>query len=273
MRIIKTIKELKLYRKACEKSIGFVPTMGALHAGHLSLIQQSIKENAQTIVSIFVNPTQFLQGEDIDEYPRQVEADLDICSRAGVDAVFLPSISEMYADDEPCIKAPKISAFVLEGLRRPGHFDGVLTIVLKLLNLTRPDKAYFGKKDAQQLFLIQNMLSSFHLPCEIVPCEIVRSSDGLALSSRNAYLSDDEKKDALKLSQALKKASEMIMQNQLDAGQIKKEMLEILKPLRVDYVELVSRDFRALSEVELKNSIVLVAAYVGKARLIDNMWV
>ncbi len=273
MTIIKTIEELKAYRQKLKENIGFVPTMGALHAGHLSLIQQSIKDNKHTIVSVFVNPTQFLEGEDMATYPRQEKTDLEICSRAGVDAVFMPDALTMYADDEPSIKAPKVSGFILEGQERAGHFDGVLTVVLKLLNLTRPDKAYFGKKDAQQLFLVQNMVKSFHLPCKIIPCEIVRSSDGLALSSRNAYLSKDEKQEALKLSSALQKASQMIMQNELNSSKIKKQMLQTLKPLKVDYVQIVSRGFEPLSKVKIKNTIILVAAHVGKARLIDNVWI
>ncbi len=273
MRIIKTIEELKTFRKSLEGEVGFVPTMGALHAGHLSLIQQSVKENDISIVSIFVNPTQFLDGEDFEAYPKQTKTDLDICLRAKVDAVFLPDISQMYSKDEPSIKALKIGGFTLEGFFRPGHFDGVLTIVLKLLNLTLPTRAYFGKKDAQQLFCLQNMVKNFHLNCEIIPCEIVRQSDGLALSSRNAYLNDEEKQEALKLSKSLKKASELIMRGELSSKKIKQEMLQTLKPLKVDYVEIVNRDFEPLKKVELKNTIILVSAYVGKARLIDNMWV
>ncbi len=273
MEIIKTTNELKNFRSQCEGSVGLVPTMGALHEGHLSLIQKSVEQNDITIVSVFVNPTQFLEGEDLDAYPKQTEADLEICRRAGVSAVFLPESKEMYGEDEPFMKAPKISGFVLEGERRPGHFDGVLSVVLKLLNLARPNKAYFGKKDAQQLHCLEKMVSAFHLPYELVPCEIVRSSEGLALSSRNAYLSEAEKIEALKLSRSLKIASEMIVKNEKNSQIIKQEMLKILEPLKVDYVEIVSRDFRALNEVELGNTIVLVAAFVGKARLIDNMWV
>lgn len=272
MQVIKTIEELKKCRDGL-KSVGFVPTMGALHAGHLSLIQKSVEENSITFVSIFVNPTQFLEGEDINSYPKQVEADLDICKRAKVDFVFLPNVKEMYSDNEPTIKAPNIKGFILEGEHRAGHFDGVLTIVLKLLNLVRPKKAYFGKKDAQQLYLLQNMVKNFHLTCKIIPCDIVRQNNGLALSSRNVYLSDDEEMEALKLSSSLKKASELIMQGERKCKNIKEKMLEVLYPLKVDYVEIVDRDFNLLEEIELKNSIVLVAAFVGHARLIDNMWI
>ncbi len=224
-------------------------------------------------MSIFVNPTQFLEGEDIDSYPRQVEADLEICKRAGVDFVFLPETSDMYEQDEAMMKAPPVRGFILEGEKRPGHFDGVLTVVLKLLNLIRPRCAYFGKKDAQQLYLLQNMVKNFFLTCKIVPCEIVRQNDGLALSSRNAYLSDDERVEALKLSKSLKKASELIQQGELNTSLIKDKMLDVLKPLRVDYVEIVNRDFNLIEKIDLQNSIILVAAHVGKARLIDNMWI
>lgn len=272
MQVIKTIKELKQCRDGLS-DVGFVPTMGALHAGHLSLIQKSVEENSITFVSIFVNPTQFLEGEDIDSYPNQIEADLDICRRAKVDFVFLPNINEMYEDDEPLIKAPKIKGYILEGEHRPGHFDGVLTVVLKLLNLTRPKNAYFGKKDAQQLYLLQNLVKNFHLTCKLIPCEIVRQSDGLAFSSRNAYLSDKERVEALKLSFSLKKASEVIMRGELNSSIIKEKMLEVLEPLRVDYVQIVDREFNYLENIEFKNSIILVSAFVGKARLIDNMWI
>ncbi len=269
MTIIKTIDEFKNI-KPCS-SLGFVPTMGALHSGHLSLIQKSVEQNEKTCVSIFVNPTQFLEGEDIDSYPRQSEQDLDICKRAGVDYVFMPE--HMYSEEEPSVIAPPIKGYMLEGYNRPGHFDGVLSVVLKLLNLVKPTRAYFGKKDAQQLYLVQNMVKNFFLPCEIVPCEIVRDTNGLALSSRNAYLNESELKEALKLSKSLKVASEMIVKGRVDGEEIKSCMLEVLKPLKVDYVAIVSRDFKELKEIELKNSIILVAAHVGKARLIDNMWV
>lgn len=273
MTIIKSTDELKKFRSSLGESVGFVPTMGALHSGHLSLIEKSVKENEKTIVSIFVNPTQFLQGEDIDAYPRQEEADVDICRRSGVDAVFLPDAKEFYTSDEPSIKAPLIKGFILEGETRPGHFDGVLTVVMKLLNLVQPTNAYFGKKDAQQLYLLQNMVKNLFLHTNIVPCEIVRSSDGLALSSRNAYLDDKERQEALKLSQSLKRASELIVRGERESACIKEAMEKVLKPLKIDYVQIVDREFNALENVVLKNSIILVAAYVGRARLIDNMWV
>jgi pantoate--beta-alanine ligase len=265
--------DLMSYRNELTKSIGFVPTMGALHEGHISLIKQSIKENDKTIVSIFVNPTQFLEGEDLDSYPNKIAADLKICQLAGVDAVFLPNITDMYEEDELTITAPKVKGFILEGYHRPGHFDGVLQVVLKLLNITSPTRAYFGKKDAQQLFMIQNMVKHLFLDIEIVPCEIVRESDGLALSSRNVYLSFEEREKALSLSRSLKLATKLVMEKEFDSKKIKEAMLEVLKDTEVQYVEIVDREFNTLKEIEIKNSIILVATFVGKTRLIDNMWI
>ncbi len=270
---IKDPKTLQKYRKEIRTTIGFVPTMGALHEGHISLIKKSVRENETTIVSIFVNPTQFLPGEDLDAYPRKIEADLKICELAGVDAVFMPTIDAIYSKDELSVKAPVIKGYILEGYHRPGHFDGVLQIVLKLLNLTTPTRAYFGKKDAQQLFLIQRMIQNLYLDTEIIPCEIVRESDGLALSSRNVYLSEEERQKALLLSKSLKRATKMIIEGERNTTAIKKQMLEILSPTEVEYVEIVDRNFNLLSEVAINNSIILVAAYVGKTRLIDNMWI
>ncbi len=261
------------HRKILTGSVGFVPTMGALHEGHIALIKRSVAENDHTIVSIFVNPTQFLPGEDLDAYPRKVEADRKICQLAGVDTLFLPTADAIYTRDEPALKAPAVKGYILEGYHRPGHFDGVLQIVLKLLNITRPTRAYFGKKDAQQLYLIQNMVKNLYIDTKIVPCEIVRESDGLALSSRNIYLSDEERKRALLLSKALKRATRRIIEGERDCETIKKEMLDILSPTEVEYVEIVDRDFNLIEEVAIDNSIILVAAKVGKTRLIDNMWV
>lgn len=273
MIIVSSVDELRSVRGSLQKSVGFVPTMGALHAGHLSLIQKSIDENSHTIVSIFVNPAQFLPNEDLSKYPKRLEADLDICKRAGVDVVFTPTTQEMYQEVEPLIKAPPKKGYILEGEFRAGHFDGVLRVVLKLLHVTRPAKAYFGKKDAQQLYLVENMVKTLFLDTKIVPCEIVREHDGLAFSSRNAYLDQKERNEALKLSLALREASKYVMQNKLTCKRIKEKMLEILKPLEVQYVQIVSRDFEALEEIEVGNSIILIACFVGTTRLIDNVWV
>ncbi|HHD79985.1 MAG TPA: pantoate--beta-alanine ligase [Epsilonproteobacteria bacterium] len=274
MIIARTIEALQEAKKTLSGSIGFVPTMGALHQGHLSLIQQARKENEHLIVSIFVNPTQFLEGEDLDAYPRKEEADSKICELAGVDILFMPTVDAMYEEDELCIGAPAIRGYVLEGEKRPGHFDGMLQVVMKLLNLSGATNAYFGKKDAQQLALICQMVKNYFLDVNIVPCEIVRDEKGLALSSRNAYLSTEEKERALCLSRSLKRATKLVMAGTLDVETIQKEMLEVLREAdSVEYVAIVSREFKALNTVEIGNTIILVAAWVGKPRLIDNLWI
>jgi pantoate--beta-alanine ligase len=280
MIIAKSIKALQKAKQSLRQaqgtrdSIGFVPTMGALHQGHLSLIQQARQENEHLIVSIFVNPTQFLEGEDLDAYPRKEEADIKICELSGVDILFMPSIDVMYENDELCIGAPAIRGYVLEGEKRPGHFDGMLQVVMKLLNLSSADRAYFGKKDAQQLALIMQMVKNYFMDVQIIPCEIVRDEKGLALSSRNVYLDDEEKNRALCLSTSLKKATKQVMAGELNVDVIKKEMLQVLDVAdKVEYVAIVDRKFNALTEVEIGNSIILVAAWVGKPRLIDNLWI
>ena len=274
MIVARTIWELQEAKKELRGSIGFVPTMGALHQGHLSLIQQARKENDHLIVSVFVNPTQFLEGEDFDAYPRKEEADSRICELAGVDILFMPTIDQMYEKDELCIGAPAIRGYILEGEKRPGHFDGMLQIVMKLLNLSSATRAYFGKKDAQQLALITQMVKSYFMQVQIIPCEIVRDEKGLALSSRNVYLTQEEKQRALCLSRSLKRASKMVMAGELDVETIKKEMLTVLLEAdRVEYVAIVDREFKALKRVEIGNTIILVAAWVGKPRLIDNIWI
>lgn len=274
MIIIKTIKELEIAKKVLSGTIGFVPTMGALHEGHLSLIRQAKKENDYLMVSIFVNPTQFLEGEDLDDYPRKDEADIKICQNAEVDILFMPSIDEMYEENELCIAAPAVSGYILEGEKRPGHFDGMLQIVMKLLNLSGATHAYFGKKDAQQLTLIMQMVKNYFIDIDIIPCEIVRDKNGLALSSRNVYLKDDEKTSALCLHKALKQASKLIASGELDAGTIKKKMLLALEHVdEVEYIAIVDKKFKALDRVEIGNTIILVSAWVGKPRLIDNLWI
>jgi len=274
MEIVQRIEMLQEIRRKYTGSVGFVPTMGALHEGHLSLIKRARKENDKVIVSIFVNPTQFLEGEDLDAYPRRTEADAAICKAAGVDLLFMPTIDQMYESDELCIGAPAIRGYILEGAKRPGHFDGMLQIVMKLLNLTRPDRAYFGKKDAQQLALIEQMVRTYFIPVQIVPCEIVRDSDGLALSSRNVYLNPAERSRALCLSRALKAGSDKIAKGITDTKTIELAMLEILQEAdKVEYAIVVNRSFEHIEQIERGNTILLVAAWVGKPRLIDNLWI
>jgi len=272
MKILSSPKEALEFRKSLNGSVGFVPTMGALHKGHLELIQKAREENDFVIVSIFVNPTQFLPGEDLDKYPRRLEADLEICKRAGVDGVFTPTPENMYSKDEILIKAPKIKGYILEGFFRPGHFDGVLQVVNKLFNIIHPTRAYFGKKDAQQLYLINQMVKNFFFDIEIVPVDTVRENDGLALSSRNVYLSEDERKRALSISKALKRAAKLSTKTD-NIEDIKKEMQKILDVDKLQYIAFVDKDFNYIDKIQRGNTIVLIAAYVGTTRLIDNIWI
>lgn len=275
MLIAKTIDDFKEARKNLKGSVGFVPTMGALHKGHLSLIQRAKEENDHVVVSIFVNPTQFLEGEDLDKYPKKEVADKEICKLAGVDILFVPTSDAMYEGDELKIMAPKIRGYILDGFNRPGHFDGMLQIVMKLINLANPNNAYFGKKDAQQLSLINQMAKNYFLRTKIVPCDIVRDYDGLALSSRNIYLTKEERTNALSIPNSLQKASQIIISGDLNVNVIKNSMIEILEQYvsSIDYVEIVNRDFKTIDKIEIKNTIILVAAKVGKTRLIDNLWI
>ena len=272
MQIFRSIKDLKVYRNSINSRVGFVPTMGALHEGHASLIKKCREENEAVFVSTFVNPTQFLPNEDFEKYPKNEEADIKICESLGVDAMFIPKADEIYGVTEPKVIAPLELSTILEGATRPGHFDGVLTVLNKFFNIVRPKNVYMGKKDAQQLIIVKNMVKSMFLDIHIEPCEIVRESDGLALSSRNVYLDEEEKLMALKISRALLKASNLVKDSEFDVKSIKPQMLSILEPLKVDYIAFVDREFNEISQITLSNSIILIAAYVGKTRLIDNIW-
>ena len=278
MIIVNSIKELHKQTAQLKGSIGFVPTMGALHEGHLSLIRKAREESDIVVVSIFVNPTQFLEGEDLDAYPRKEEADTKICQLAGVDILFMPTVEMMYESDELAITAPAVRGFILEGSSRAGHFDGMLQVVMKLLNLIayhKPQKfrAYFGKKDAQQLVLITQMVKNYFINVEIIPCDIVRDADGLALSSRNVYLSKEQRVQALSLSRSLKKATDMVMQKEFNTIKIKEAMAMILSEVEIEYIAIVNRQFVSIDEVKLGESIILVAVKIGQTRLIDNLWI
>ncbi len=276
MRVLETIAALREYRKSLKESVGFVPTMGALHKGHQSLIERSLKENSHTIVSVFVNPTQFGPNEDFNAYPRPLEKDLALCEGLGVNAVFLPKTSEMYPYEiERHLKlyAPTFLSQSLEGAVREGHFDGVVQVVLKLFHLVHPTRAYFGKKDAQQLLIIQHLVKDLLLDIEIVPCEIVRDDDNLALSSRNVYLNATQRKQALAIPKALESIKQAIDKGEKACEKLKKLGLEILETLEVDYLEFCNHKLEPLKTIEPANTLVLVAARVGKTRLLDNLWV
>ncbi|GHS14211.1 pantothenate synthetase [Helicobacter pylori] len=276
MRVLETIATLREYRKSLKESVGFVPTMGALHKGHQSLIERSLKENSHTIVSVFVNPTQFGPNEDFSAYPRPLEKDLALCERLGVNAVFVPKTSEMYLYEiEQRLKlyAPTFLSQSLEGAMRKGHFDGVVQVVLRLFHLVHPTRAYFGKKDAQQLLIIQHLVKDLLLDIEITPCEIVRDDDNLALSSRNVYLNATQRKQALAIPKALESIKQAIDKGEKACEKLKKLGLEILETLEVDYLEFCNHKLESLKTIEPTNTLVLVAARVGKTRLLDNLWV
>ncbi|ABB43642.1 pantothenate synthetase [Sulfurimonas denitrificans DSM 1251] len=272
MKIISNPLELKEYLKDEKRSIGFIPTMGALHEGHIALIKKAKEQNELVVVSIFLNPTQFLKGEDLDKYPKKDEADRQICKLCGVDILFFPHVDGIYGSDEVSLLAPKIRGFVLEGQSRPSHFNGVLTVVMKLLNIVRPKRAYFGKKDAQQLNLISLMVKQLFMSVEIVAVDTVREKDGLALSSRNAYLTPAQRQEALKIATSLRSATAMVMRGIFDSELIIANMREILSPLDISYVAIVNREFTELKRVEIGNSVILVEASLGSTRLLDNIW-
>jgi pantoate--beta-alanine ligase len=273
MKIISTPLELKKYLKNNYKTIGFVPTMGSLHEGHLSIIKKARKENGIVVVSIFVNPTQFLEGEDLSIYPRRDDADKKICERSGVDILFFPHADDIYTQDEVSLLSPSVRGFVLEGYSRPGHFNGVLTVVNKLFNIVNPTKAYFGKKDAQQLNLIKLMVVQLFMSVNIIEVDTMRDKDGLAMSSRNIYLSNEQRKEALKISRSLTKANALVIQGEKNSEIILEKIKEILSPLVIFYVAIVNEKFEEVSEVVIGDCIILIEVKVGSTRLLDNIWI
>lgn len=275
LKIIHKISQIREITKNLNVSVGLVPTMGALHSGHASLIEKSVKDNGFTIVSVFVNPVQFGINEDFDKYPRTLENDAQLCEKLGADVVFAPSADEMYQDTrELTLVCPPYSAInKLCGKSRPGHFDGVATVVSKLFNITKCTRAYFGQKDAQQLFIIKKMVKDLNFDIEIVPCPIIRESDGLALSSRNSYLDENARKEALKLSRALNYSKELWQKGIRDKDILRDSALKILEGLDVDYVEIVDPETFEDWQETGKKALMLIAAKIPPAntRLIDNM--
>ena len=259
--------------RAAGKTIGLVPTMGALHAGHLSLVEASMRECDRTVTTIFVNPVQFGSGEDVTSYPRTESADVGRLAELGVDVVFVPDANEMYPPGFSTYVNPPTIAEPLEGRCRPGHFRGVTTIVLKLLHLIPADIAYFGQKDYQQSLVIQQMVQELNISVRIVLCPTVRETNGLALSSRNAYLSPNEREQALALSRSLRVAAELVQQGQRDAAAIVARMRQVFSDAgvpRIDYIALVHPETLAEVRHVTQPTIALVAAWIGNARLIDN---
>ena len=275
LKIIHKISQIREITKNLNVSVGLVPTMGALHSGHASLIEKSVKDNGFTIVSVFVNPVQFGINEDFDKYPRTLENDAQLCEKLGADVVFAPSVDEMYQDTrELTLVCPPYSAInKLCGKSRPGHFDGVATVVSKLFNITKCTRAYFGQKDAQQLFIIKKMVKDLNFDIEIVPCPIIRESDGLALSSRNSYLDENARKEALKLRRALNYSKELWQKGIRDKDILRDSALKILEGLDVDYVEIVDPETFEDWQETGKKALMLIAAKIPptNTRLIDNM--
>ncbi len=274
MEIIKSIKEIKsvLRNKQKSKTIGFVPTMGYLHEGHLSLIDYSKKDNDITVLSIFVNPTQFAPNEDLDTYPRDLERDFSLAKERGVDYIFLPSNEEMYNSSKTVVHVNDLTSNLC-GASRPTHFDGVTTVVAKLFHIIRPDQSYFGQKDAQQAAVITKMVRDLDMDVVVNVCPIVREEDGLAKSSRNVNLNQKQRSEACYLYKSLLLAKELLVLTK-DTEAIKQEVISYIMQhtdSKIDYVEIV--DFDNLEEIKVinKKSIILLAVYFGTTRLIDNM--
>lgn len=274
--LVKEIKSLKNIIKDWKKSgysIGLVPTMGFLHEGHQSLIKKAVKENDKVVVSVFVNPTQFGPNEDFNSYPRDIEKDFKYCMDNGASIVFNPSSEEMYLKGNcTTINVSGLTDFLC-GSKRPVHFGGVCLIVSKFLNIVTPDKAYFGEKDAQQLAVIKRMVKDLNINTEIIGCPIVRENDGLAKSSRNTYLSREERKSALVLNESLNLAKEELTKGNLDVKKIKELIISKITSkdlVKIDYVEIVdSETLQPVKQIE-SSILVAIAVFIGKTRLIDN---
>ena len=254
--------------------VGLVPTMGALHEGHASLIRAARSEAGFVVVSLFVNPTQFGPGEDFSQYPRPLEADLAVCRREGADLVFAPAAGEMYPEGFATTVRVAGLGETMCGRFRPGHFDGVATVVAKLLAIVQPDVAYFGEKDAQQLAVVRRMVEDLNLPVEVRGCPLVREPDGLAMSSRNAYLSADERRKALALSAALAEARDAIRAGERNGARLAERVRERIRAapgVELEYVAVVDPDTLADLDRICSACLVAVAAKVGATRLIDNV--
>ncbi|MDO4754495.1 MAG: pantoate--beta-alanine ligase [Bacillota bacterium] len=278
MKIMKSREELQSFVRRAQaegKSIGLVPTMGYLHEGHLSLMKKAREENDIVIVSDFVNPIQFGPNEDYESYPRDLERDVELAQSAGVDVVFAPTAEEMYPSHYATFVEVEGLTDHLCGAQRPGHFRGVCTVVMKLFHLSKATRAYFGKKDIQQLMILRRMAEDMNMDIELVGMPIVREDDGLAKSSRNKYLSEAQRKDALVLSRALKTAEEMIQGGEVRASKLYEEMKNIIEsvPCTVDYIKIVDCETLKDTDSVEKPSVIALAVRFGTTRLIDNMTV
>ena len=280
MRIVYDVKEMQeiadKYRQ-WEKTIGFVPTMGYLHEGHLSLVRQAKKDNDVVFVSIFVNPAQFAPNEDLDKYPRDIKRDEELLKNENTDFLFYPTVDTMYPNNFQTYVSVENLTKVLEGASRPTHFRGVTTVVNKLFNITKPHRAYFGKKDAQQLIVIKRMAEDLNIDIEIIGMPIVREKDGLAMSSRNKYLNEKERQEAVCLYQSLNKAQELVDSGISDTNEIKSQMENVIKSYsipKIDYININSlTTLKPLDRIKRKDTLISLAVFVGKTRLIDNLWI
>ena len=280
--LLHTIKEVREQVKQWEKeglTVGLVPTMGALHNGHLSLIKKAVEKCDRVVVSVFVNPIQFCPGEDLDKYPRTLEADQKLCEGAGVNIVFAPSPNEMYGDIQmrtndflTYVIPPFFYVNKLCGKSRVGHFDGVCTVVNKLFNIVQPDYAFFGQKDAQQLIIIKKMVKDLNIPVEIIPCPIVREESGLALSSRNKYLSEEDKVQALALSKILNNIKQCYKKGITDVEALKETAYQFLNEHHdLEYLEFMNEENLDEMKTADNQTRVFIACKVGGVRLIDNI--
>jgi len=274
MKVIEKIDDMKRLRKQLTEPVGFVPTMGYLHKGHLALVRWARTENPSLVISIFVNPTQFGPQEDFNQYPRDTERDLALLEKERVDIVFMPSVDEMYPPQfNSWVEVGKITER-LEGASRPGHFRGVTTVVAKLFNIIQPTRAYFGQKDAQQVVVIKKMVAELNMNLEIVTVPTMREPDGLAISSRNTYLNPEERKAATVLYQAISLAQKLWLQGETNAQAIRQQMLALIQkePLAtIDYVSIT--DTKTLDELDTVKppALVSLAVKIGNTRLIDNV--
>lgn len=276
MKTVHTIKEVReeiKKWKAEDKTIGLVPTMGFLHEGHQSLIEKAVSENDKVVVSVFVNPTQFGPSEDFEAYPRDLKQDEALCNNAGASLIFNPNPSEMYAEDACTLINVSVLTEGLCGAKRPVHFGGVCTVVSKLFNIVAPTRAYFGEKDAQQLAVIKRMVRDLNFDLEVIGCPIIREADGLAKSSRNTYLSPEERSAALVLNESLKLAKEALKNGEKDCMVLNRIIVSKLQaePLaKIDYVEIVDSSNLQPVNAIFSSVLVAIAVYIGKTRLIDN---
>lgn len=276
MQVISNIQQMQSWSRRMRrkgKTIGFVPTMGYLHEGHLSLIREARKNEDVVVISIFVNPTQFGPGEDYKRYPRDMERDKRLAKRVGVDIIFAPTAAEMYPEGYHSYVNVEEITEPLCGRFRPGHFKGVATVCCKLFNIVEPDVAYFGQKDAQQALVIKRMVRDLNMDFQIKVLPIMREEDGLAISSRNVYLSPKERMDALCLYQSLEEAKRMIISGESDPEKVIRRMREIVEPkaTKIDYISIVgTEDLKEAKEL-CGELLIVVAVWIGKTRLIDNI--